>query len=75
MPCGPTMRRNQKNLVAPATATCRRGRGPSFSPGLLCYCSLLRFMIGLHAVVCCADNEFPGPQCLERARASGNVQL
>lgn len=67
MPCGPTMRRNQKTTRPPPRCG-PAGEGASFSPGFL---SLIGFLFDLIKTT----RRRPGPQCLERAQASGNVQL
>lgn len=54
---------------APALRTCRR-RGLVFLQVFL----LLGFLFDLHAIYPDTTDR-PGPQCLERAQASGNVQL
>lgn len=79
MPCGPTMLRNQKNLAAPVLADLSAGEGAfAFSRFFfLRCCCCYSAPVDLHAIYqhTHPDNRRPGPQCLERAQASGNVQL
>lgn len=71
MPCGPTMRRNQK------TTRPRPRCGPAGEGAFVFsrFPLLLGFLFDLHAIYPDNRRRRPGPQCLERAQASGNVQL
>lgn len=66
---GPRCDAIKRSWAAPALRTCRR-RGLVLLQVFCCSA----FLFDLHAIY--PDNaDRPGPQCLERAQASGNVQL